>query len=125
MTILKRDDVRTVDALLAFISRDYVTSRILAQLLFRWFPTAKRADGLVFKSNSDWQAETGISKDQIKRRKESGALEELGITFVNKLANKQHTAHYGFDVETFVKHVAKCVGKITVAVRSTLFERAI
>ena len=119
---LRRDDIKTVDALLAFVSRDYVTSRILAQL-FDWMPRAKREDGLVYKSGSDWQAETGISEGQIKTRKQNGALAELGITWDVMRANKIPHSHYGFDADVFVKHVAKVCGVLACEVEAICYLR--
>ena len=119
---LDRDDIRTVDALLAFVSRDYVASRMLAQLL-EWFPMAKRKDGLVYKSGTDWQAETGISADQVKLRKANGALAELGIYWDIHKANKIPHSHYGFDVEVFVKHVAEKCGKLICEVKAICYLR--
>lgn len=122
---LRRDDIKTVDALLAYVARDYVTSRIVAQLLFQWLPRAKRDDGLVYKSGADWQAETGISEGQVKTRKGNGALGEMGVFWKVIRANKIPHTHYGIDAEKFVAHVAKCVGKMGCDVRAIVFDKAI
>lgn len=119
---LKRDDIRTVDALLAYVSRDYVASRILSQLL-EWLPRAKREDGLVYKSGADWQAETGISEGQLKTRKGNGSLAELGIYWDVKRANKIPHSHYGFDADVFVKHVASVCGVLVCEVEAICYLR--
>lgn len=125
VTFLKRDDIRTVDALLAYVSKDYVTSRIVAQLLFQWFPRAKRADGLVYKSDSDWQAETGISEGQMKTRKTNGALKALGVFWKKKRAEKVFQSHYGLDAEAFIIRMAKAVGKKVYEVKVLIFDKVI
>lgn len=61
-----RPDIRSVPELLNKILGNLNATTMCLQLLY-WFPRATRAEGWVYKSWRDWQAECNLSPGQVKR----------------------------------------------------------
>lgn len=73
----------------------------LTQFIY-WAERATRADGGVFRTNDEWQAELGLTKQEfINARKK---LKDLGIlSYVKKRAKGHYTNHYYLDFNALEK----------------------
>jgi hypothetical protein len=103
---LRRDDVRSVQALVRKVIGDQVAATMVTRLLY-WLP--KSHSGWVYKSWRDWEAECGITRAQIKRVHGSGLLETVGIERKIMKAAGAPTVHYRLDVEAFFERIASCL----------------
>jgi hypothetical protein len=76
-----------------------VTSGVLLSQLFYWTGRGADPDGWVYKSQSKWEAETGLTRREQetarKRLRERGILEE-------KLAGVPATLHYRVDLDRLI-----------------------
>ena len=100
-----RSDIKSVHALVSKMTGSQ-TASVMALKLFYWFPRAKKADGWVYKSWRDWNAECNLSQSQVKRVHSSACLEKIGIERKIMKANGSPTMHYRIDVEHFLDCVA-------------------
>jgi hypothetical protein len=104
-----RTEATTVEAFLVDLTGNRNAATMLRRLL-HWFPKAKKAGGWVYKSWRDWKAETGLSRDQVKRVHHQGHLEKVGIVRKIMKANGNPTVHYLLEVEVFLGIVAAFAG---------------
>jgi transposase len=73
--------------------------------ILSWLPFSKRKDGLIYKSSIDIAKQRGLSKRTVDRAVQK--LQEIGFTREIKKANGVPTAHYGLDMSTFSRAIAK------------------
>ena len=104
---LKRDDLTTVEALLADLTGSRAAALMLGRLLI-WWPKAANPDGWVYKSHRDWWAECRVAQNELP--KANGALARLGVVIELRKAEGAPTKHYRLDVGVFVERVCKLLG---------------
>ncbi|MBA3871463.1 MAG: hypothetical protein H0X30_20150 [Anaerolineae bacterium] len=103
---INRPDIRTVSALIAKAIGDQ-NGGLMAVRLLHWFPRSKKADGWVYKSWRDWNAECNLSQSQVKRVHGKGFLETIGIERTIMKANGTPTMHYRLDENQLVQRLAE------------------
>lgn len=105
---LNRSDIRSVDALLSKLTGDANAALMLLRLLY-WTPKSKR-DGWIYKSWQDWDAETNLSRGQIKRVHSNQILEGVGVVRELRKANGVPTTHYRIDLGALLNHISSFLG---------------
>jgi hypothetical protein len=103
--IVNRPDIHSVSVLLNRMLGNRNAATMCLHLLY-WFPRATRAEGWVFKSWRDWQAECNLSQGQVKRVHRKRYLETIGIVRKTMKASGTPTMHYRLDLNRFVQCVA-------------------
>ena len=83
------------------------TAAFLARLLY-WSDKGKRSDGYIWKSNREWQEETGLTRYAV--RKASADLETLGLIDTELMqAQGAPTLHYRLDQQALVEALVEYV----------------
>ena len=112
-------EIRTVEALLVRVAGDFVAGMVLHRLL-AWLPFSKRKDGVIWKSDRDWQCEMGLSYAQMARCRE--VLDGL-VKSVVKRAQGSPTYHYQIDADVLLRKIAEVYGVTLLFVKVLIFEK--
>lgn len=92
-----------VDALLVAMADDFAGGVMLRWLLYL-FPKSRREDGAIYKSAAEWQAQVGLSKNQVDRLKKL-ILPRCGVDVTVRKANGAPTCHYYLDGWRFLRRL--------------------
>lgn len=117
--IMNHAEVRTVEALLVRVTGDFVAGMVLHRLL-AWFPFSKRTDGMIWKSDRDWESELGLSYRQMARARE--VLAGLVCATV-KRAHGSPTYHYSLDIDALLRKIAGVYDCTLLFAKVLIFEK--
>lgn len=101
---LQKPQFRRVASLCVALAGDFEGGMMLRHLL-SLLPRSKREDGAVYKSATEWQAELGVTANQVYRVNKH-VLPQLGFDITVKKAHGAPTNHYRLNAWAFLRRLS-------------------